>query len=113
MCFVLGRNGSAVAYFYLVLAGAQARLADFGPAGMDAQSAKLLGVAAHLAAKQHYPEALRVAAATSEPEVLSGWVEAGFRLSYEEEIRGLIADPVLIPVSQYRLTYLDLDALCL
>jgi hypothetical protein len=113
MFFLVTRSGRAVAYFYLVLAGSQVRLADFGPAGMDAENAKLVGVAAQLAARRHYPEALRIAAATSEPRVQSGWVYSGFRSSYEEEIRGLIADPALIPVKQYRLTYLDLDALCL
>ncbi len=111
--FVLTRNGKPIAYFFLVLAGAEVRLADYGPAGLDSHTGKLIGVSAQLAAKQHYPDALRIAAATSEPDVQSGLLDAGLRNTYEEEIRGLIADPALTSVRQYRLTYLDLDALCL
>ena len=113
MCFILSRNGNPIAYFFLVLAGAQVRLADYGPAGLEPQAAGMLGTAAQIAAKRHYSEALRIAAATSEPDIQAGLIDAGFRNSYEEEIRGLIANPALIPVKQYRLTYLDLDALCL
>ncbi len=113
MVFVLTRNSSPVAYFFLVLAGSQVRLADYGPAGLESSIAKLIGIAAQLAAKQHYSDALRIAAATSETAVRSGLVDSGFRRSYEEEIRGLIVDPALNPIQQYRLTYLDCDALCL
>jgi hypothetical protein len=113
MYFVIRRNNKPIAYFFLVLASAQVRLADYGPAGLDSHTAKLIGVAAQLAAKQHYPDALRIAAVTSEPDVQSGLLDAGLRGTYQEEIRGLIVDPALAPVKQYRLTYLDLDALCL
>jgi hypothetical protein len=113
MFFVLSRNGTAIAYFFLVLAGTQVRLADYGPARLDSETAKLIALAAQLAAKQHYPDALRITAVTSERGVQAGWSHAGFRNVYEEEIRGLIVDPALIPVKRYRLTYLDLDALCL
>ncbi len=113
MYFIVTRNDKPIAYLFLVLAGRQVRLADYGPAGLDSQTAKLIGIAAQFAAKQHYPDALRIAAVTSEPVVLSGLLDAGLRSSYEEEIRGLIVDPALVPVKQYRLTYLDLDALCL
>ena len=107
MFFVVTRNGSHVAYFFLVLAGTQVRLADYGPAGLESSVAKLIGVAAQLAAKEHYSDALRIAAATSEPAVRSGLLDSGFRRSYEEEIRGLIVDPALNPIQQYRLTYLE------
>jgi hypothetical protein len=113
MYFVLLRNGKPIAYFFLVLAGGQVRLADYGPAGLDSHNAKLIGIAAQLAAKRNYPDVLRFAAATSEPMVQAGLLDAGLRKTFEEEIRGLIADPALIPVRQYRFTYLDLDALCL
>ena len=113
MVFVVTRNGSQVAYFYLVLAGTQVRLADYGPAGLESSVAKLIGIAAQLAAKDHYSEALRISAATSEPAVRSGLLDSGFRQSYEEEIRGLILDSVLNPKQQYRFNYLDCDALCL
>jgi hypothetical protein len=113
MAFVVTHSSGPVAYFVLVLAGEQVRLADYGPAGLESPVAKLIGTAAQLAAKQHYPGALRIAVVASELGVRSGLLESGFRQSYEEEIRGLIADPALISVKQYRLTYLDLDALCL
>jgi hypothetical protein len=113
MCFVVAREGTPIAYFFLALAGTQLRIADYGPAGLDSQTAKWVGMAAQLAARRYYPDALRIAVATSETAVQPGLREAGFRDTYEEEIRGLIADPALIPVKQYRLTYLDLDALCL
>jgi hypothetical protein len=113
MYFVLTRNTKPIAYFFLVLAGAQVRLADYGPAALDSATAKLVGVAAQLAARQHYSDALRIVAATSEPAVQSGLLDSGFRSTYEEEIRGLIVDPALTSVKQYRLTHLDLDALCL
>jgi len=113
MFFVITGNGSPVAYFFLVLAGTQVRVADYGPAGLQSSIAKAIGTAAQLAAKQHYADALRIAAATSEAAVRSGLVDSGFRDSYEEEIRGLMIDPGLSQIEQYRLTYLDGDALCL
>lgn len=113
MFFLLTQKGQTVAYFFLVLTGNQVRLADYGPAWLDDSVAQILGAAAQLATRQHYPDALRISAATSEPAVRSGLLKSGFRHSYEEEIRGLIADPGLTPVKQYRLTYLDCDALCL
>ncbi len=113
MFFVVSHGSGPVAYFFLVLAGTQVRLADYGPAGLDSSIAKVIGAAAQLAAKQHYPDALRIAAATSEPTVRSGFIDSGFRDSYEDEIRGLMIDPELSRIQQYRLTYLDGDALCL
>lgn len=113
LCFVLSCHGRPVAYFFLVVAGTQVRLADYGPAGLDEATARNLGVAAQLAAKQHYSDASRIAAATSELQVQSGLLDSGFRATYEEEIRGLIVEPELTAVKQYRVTYLDLDALCL
>jgi Acetyltransferase (GNAT) domain len=110
MYFLVSRQRSIIAYFLLVLAGGLVRLADFGPAALDESAAAVVGTAAQLAAKRYYPEALRIATVTSELAVRSGFLLSGFRQSYEEEIRGLIADPALQPVKQYRLTYLDCDA---
>ena len=111
--YVLTRKGNAVAYFFLVLAGTHVRVADYGPANLEEAAAKNLGMAAQLAAKEHYPEALRISAATSEEPVRSCWLQAGFRVAYVEEIRALVVEPALQDVSEYRLTYLDCDALCL
>ncbi len=113
MCFVITRDGTPIAYFFMVRAGGQVRIADYGPAGLNSNTAKLLGIAAQLAARQHYPDVLRIAVATSEPAVQAGLTDSGLLNTYQEEIRGLIADPGLSAVKQYRLTYLDLDALCL
>jgi hypothetical protein len=112
MYFVLTRNGTPLAYFFLALVGNQVRLADFGPAALNSATAQLLSIAAQLAAKRHYSGALRIVAATSEQNVRSGFLDSGFHQSYEEEVRGLV-NPALVDVKQYRLTYLDLDALCL
>lgn len=113
MYFVVIRNSTPIAYFFLVQIGDQVRLADYGPAGLDEPAAQVVGAAAQLAAKQNYRGVSRIVTVASESAVRSGLLESGFRQSYEEEIRGLIADPALLPVKQYRLTYLDLDALCL
>lgn len=112
MYFVVTRNSTPVAYFFLVLAGTQVRLADFGPADLDSPTTQAVSMAAQVAAKQHYPEALRMAVVTSELTVRSAFLASGFRQSYQEEIRGLV-NSALVDVKQYRLTYLDLDALCL
>lgn len=113
MSFVLTRQGTPVAYFFLVLAGKHVRLADYGPASLDEAIAENLGIAAQLAAKKHYPEALRISAVTSEARVRAGWLRSGLRQSYEEETRALTVAPALSSVSQCRITYLDCDALCL
>jgi hypothetical protein len=113
MSFVLARQGTPVAYFFLVLVGKHVRLADFGPANLDEEVAQQLAAAAQLAAKQLYPQAIRLSAVTSEAKVLAGWLRSGFRQSYEEEIRALVVEPALRVIPQYRLTYLDCDALCL
>lgn len=113
MCFVLKRMNRPIGYFFLVLAGNQVRLADYGPAGLDSYHARLIGIAAQRAAKRYYPDAVRISVATSEITGRSGFADSGFRNTYHEEIRGLVVDPALMPVKQYRLTYLDLDALCL
>ncbi len=113
MSFVLTWHGEAVGYFLLVLAGSEVRVADYGPARLGEHAAEVLGIAGQVAARKHYPDALRLSIATSEERELAGLVRSGFRQSYKEEIRALIADPALQPVTHYRLTYLDLDALCL
>ena len=113
MSFVLTQHGQAMAYFFLVLARSEARVADYGPARMGEHTAEAMGMAVQLAAKRHYPDALRISIATSEAHELVGLLRSGFRQSHKEEIRALVADPALKPVTHYRLTYLDLDALSL
>jgi hypothetical protein len=113
MSFVLTQQGKAIAYFFLVLAGNQVRLADYGPANLAEEAARNLSIAAQLAAKQQYKDAIRISAVTSEAAVRAAWLRSGFRQTYEEEIRALVVEPALNSVSQYRITYLDCDALCL
>lgn len=112
MAFVLSHGNTAVAYFFLVLAGRQVRVADYGPANLNADVSQNLSVAAQIVAKRCYPDALRISAATSEQTVRSGWLHSGLRQSYEEEIRALVVEPMLNNMPQFRLTYLDCDALC-
>ena len=111
MYFVVIRGASPIAYFFLVQVGEQVRLADYGPAGLDESAAHVLGTAAQLAARRNYQGVRRISTVTSERPVRAGLLQSGFLQSYTEEIRGLIADPALLPVKEYRLTYLDLDAL--
>jgi len=113
MYFVLNKAGRACAYFFLVLAGQQVRVADFGPGNLDQSTSHALAMATQLAAKRHYPKAVRISTATSEMSARDGFLAAGFRLSYQEEIRALLVDPALQNFRNCRLTYLDLDALCL
>ncbi len=113
MCFFLSRQQTPVAYFFLAQVGNHVRLADYGPAGMDEAAGEIMGLAAQIAAKQYFPHATRISAATSESPVRDGLVRAGLRNSYDEEIRALVVEEALNPVSHYRLTYLDCDALCL
>lgn len=111
MYFLITRDGNPIAYFFLVQVGHQVRLADYGPAGLDESTAHVVGTAAQLAARRNYDGISRIATITSEPSVRAGLLQSGFLQSYKEEIRGLISDPALLPMKQYRLTYLDLDAL--
>jgi hypothetical protein len=113
MSFILTRQSLPVAYFYLVQAGNQVRLADYGPASLDETVAQNLGAAAQLAAKRHCAGATLIAVATSEEGLRAGLLCSGFRQSYEEEIRTLVIEPALHATPQFRLTYLDCDALCL
>lgn len=112
-CFSLRKGTQPVAYLFLVQVGDQVRLADYGPANLDEETASILGVAAQKAARSSFPSATTAVAATSEPSVRAGFLRSGFRISREEEIRALKLNKILNPIKQFRLTLLDWDALCL
>jgi len=106
-------NSSAVAYFLLVQVGDQVRLADYGPAGLDEETSRIVGLGAQALALSMFPDATSVMAATSEPHSRSGFLRSGFRLVREEPIKVLKLNNSLSPISQFRLTLIDGDALCL
>ncbi len=111
-CAVLSRESKPLAYMFLVQVGSQIRLADYGPAGLDEETATILGTAAQELAKRLFPTGSDMLAVTSEAAVRNGFARAGFRLNREEPIRVLKIENQLENVDQFRLTLLDWDALC-
>ncbi len=113
-CALVSKGASsAVAYFLLVQVGDQVRLADYGPAGLDEETSRILGLGAQALALSLFPDATSVIAATSEPSSRSGFLRSGFRLGRDEPIKVLKLNKSLAPISQFRLTLIDGDALCL
>jgi hypothetical protein len=92
-------------------AGNEVRLADYGPAGLDAGTSAVLGNAVQLVARSAFPGAVRIAACTSEPGALAGLVKSGLRLRQEKPICVLKLNGDLDTVSHYRLTLMDWDKL--
>jgi hypothetical protein len=111
--FLLEQGGAAIAYFFLAERGNEVRLADYGPAGMDSNRSKLLGIAAQQAARKSFPAAEWIVTATSEASVRDGFCSSGFRQTGQEEIRVITTKASLRDVTNYRLSYLDLDIVCL
>lgn len=112
-CFSLRKGTQAVAYLFLVQVGDQVRLADYGPANLDEETATMLGVAVQKAARSTFPSGATAIAATSEASVRAGFLQSGLRISREEEIKALKLNKILNPIERFRLTLLDWDALCL
>lgn len=112
-CYILSHQGEPKAYFFLALAGGRARLLDYGPAGLDEQTASALALAAQDAARRQFPGALEFLAATTEPRVRTGWTMAGLLHSGDEAIKVLKLHPALTPVSNFRLTLMDWDGIYL
>jgi hypothetical protein len=113
MFFLVERNGRVMAYFFLAFAGKHVRVADYGPRGMSESDAEVVGTAIQIAARQHYPEAWRVAILTTELIAKSGFLRSGFRRGTQEENRIVLSDQSLQSVRCYGLTFMDLDTLCL
>ena len=100
------------AYFVLCQVGREVRVADFGPPGLDEAAGFALAAAALGAARNEFPGAVSILAATTEPAVEAGFLRAGLRICRTEMIKVLKLDPALQPFSRYRLTLLDWDAIC-
>ena len=113
-CGLLSKGANpTTAYVLLVQVGDQVRLADYGPAGLDEETSRILGLGAQALALSVFPDATAVIAATSEPPTRSGFLKSGFRLSRDESIKVLKLDKSLSSIERFRLTLLDWDALCL
>ena len=107
--FLLSQGGKPRAYLYLVQVRRQVRLADYGPAGLDASTSRILAIAARRIARSHFRGATDLMAATSEEYVRAGFESAGLRLAQQNPIRVLKGPDVLPDVRQFRLTFLDWD----
>lgn len=113
-CALLSKGANpAAAYFLLVQIRDQVRLVDYGPANLDEETSRILGLGAQALARALFPDAITMVAATSESPTLSGFLRSGFRLNYEEPIRVLKLDPSLNSIDRFRLTLLDSDVLYL
>ena len=101
------------AYFLLAQVECEARLIDFGPAGMSAATAQMLGVSAQLAARSDFPRAIRIATATTESMVREGLLASGFREHRRKTMRVLPLSPEMRAISKFRVTMIDWDTACL
>jgi hypothetical protein len=112
LCCVLYRRSKPMAYLFLIQVWEQLRLVDYGPAGLDKETSRLLGQAVQKLAKSMFPSATEFMAATSEKSVLAGLLRAGFCLDRQESIKVLKTDTGLERIDRFRLTLLDWDLLC-
>jgi hypothetical protein len=113
-CALVSRgSGAPAAYFLLVQVGDQVRLADYGPASLDEETSRIVGLGAQVLARSLFPDAMSIIAATSETSSRSGFLQSGFRLLRDEPIKVLKLNKALGSISQFRLTLIDGDALCL
>ena len=112
-CALLRRKSKPVAYFLLVQSGNQVRMADYGPADLDTETAQMLGVAAQQLARSEFRGATSALAVTSETAVREGLLSAGFRERGSEPIKVLKQDKRLKEVTAFRLTQIDWDSYCL
>jgi hypothetical protein len=113
LALVAHKFGSVAGYILLVKVRNEVRLADYGPAGLDEETSRVLGAGAQSLARLRFPDAHCIMTATSEPSCRSGFLRSGFRLSSEEPVKVLKLDRSLDSIDRFRLTLLDWDALCL
>ena len=109
-CYVLRQRNVAKAYFCLIIIRDQARLVDFGPTGLDEQTATALGLAAQNVARSDFKRVLDICVATTEQPVREGLVRSGFRMGTEERIKVFKVNSALQETARFRLTLLDWDA---
>jgi len=109
-CYLLNHGGAPVAYFFLASREGRLRLVDYGPNDLSEETAKPLATAAQLAAQSDFPAAIDMVAATTEPAVLTGFLQAGLHRAGEEPIWVLKVNQALDPTQNFRLTLMDWDA---
>ncbi len=111
--YLLSQAGREVAYCVMAQVGSQVRMIDYGPDGLTAADASLLGRCAQRAARFDFPGASTILAATTEPAVGEGFLRSGMRLHFDECIKVLaLAEPVK-DIREFRLTMMDWDIACL
>lgn len=113
VCFALRKQTATLAYFFLVQVQREVRLADYGPAALNEETSWQLGIAAQAAARQHFPQAHSLLALTSETLSVGAWARSGLVPIATEPIRVLKLNAKLNEITQFRLTLLDWDLLCL
>lgn len=109
-CYLLRRNSAAMAYFCVASVRGQARLLDYGPNGLDEETATALGMAAQCVAHSDFKDILDMSVATTEKSVRVGLISSGFTQATEERIRVLKVNTALKDTTRFRLTPLDWDA---
>ncbi len=112
-CYLLKRLSQAAAYFCLANVRGQTRLIDYGPCGLDRQTATVMGIAAQEVARSSLRTILDIVAATTERPVISGLSSAGFRFLRQESIKVFKLRGAADSTDHYRMTLLDWDAACL
>src|SRR5213078_1168477 len=71
--FLLSQDGKPRAHFLLVRVLRQVRMADYGPAGLDPVTSRILAAAALMVARSHFKGTNDLMAATSEESVRAGF----------------------------------------
>ncbi|MBI1355123.1 MAG: hypothetical protein GC160_12310 [Acidobacteria bacterium] len=109
-CFLLLRGEKPVAYFALAHTQGRARLLDYGPNGLDEETAYRLGCAAQTLARASAAGSADILAASSEEPALAGWSRAGLTPETVEPIKVWRIAPELKEVERFRLTLMDWDS---
>ena len=111
--YLVDDSSRPVVYFILAQVDHEVRLIDYGPAGLDAITAQMLGASAQLAARADFAGADSIATITTEPAVREGLLSSGFREQHQKTVRVLGLTPELRAVTTFRLTMVDWDVACL
>ena len=109
-CFLLSSQGRPVAYFALAHTQGRARLLDYGPNGLDVETAFRIASAALDLARRSPAGSADLLAASSEEPVIAGWGLAGLRPEFDEPIKVWRIAPELREIERFRLTLMDWDS---
>jgi hypothetical protein len=111
--YLLSNSSRPVAYFVLAQVGWEVRLIDFGPAALDAATARMLGACAQQFARTDFQNAAAIVTTTTEPAVREGLLRSGLREHRQRMLRVLPLKPVIRTITKFRLTMIDWDIVCL